>query len=34
VTIDGQAIKSCTMLAVQADGANIRTIEGMQGADG
>jgi aerobic carbon-monoxide dehydrogenase small subunit len=34
VTIDGRAIKSCTMLAVQADGANIRTIEGMQAADG
>jgi carbon-monoxide dehydrogenase small subunit len=34
VTIDGKAIKSCTMLAVQADGMNIRTIEGMQGADG
>ena len=34
VTIDGRAIKSCTMLAVQADGANIRTIEGMQTADG
>ena len=34
VTIDGKAVKSCTMLAVQADGANIRTIEGMQAADG
>ena len=34
VTIDGQAVKSCTMLAVQADGANVRTIEGMQAADG
>ena len=34
VTIDGKAIKSCTMLAVQADGANVRTIEGMQAADG
>ena len=34
VTIDGKAVKSCTMLAVQADGANVKTIEGMQGADG
>ena len=34
VHIDGQAIKSCTMLAVQADGANVRTIEGMAAADG
>jgi carbon-monoxide dehydrogenase small subunit len=32
VHVDGQAIKSCTMLAVQADGREIRTIEGM--ADG
>jgi carbon-monoxide dehydrogenase small subunit len=29
VLIDGQAVKSCTVLAVQADGANITTIEGM-----
>ena len=34
VTVDGKAIKSCTMLAVQADGANVTTIEGMQAADG
>ena len=34
LTIDGKAVKSCTMLAVQADGANVRTIEGMQAADG
>src|SRR4051812_21350376 len=34
VTIDGKAIKSCTMLAVQADGARVTTIEGLQGADG
>ena len=34
VTIDGRAVKSCTMLAVQADGAHVTTIEGMQGADG
>jgi carbon-monoxide dehydrogenase small subunit len=34
VTMDGKAVKSCTMLAVQADGASVRTIEGMLGADG
>jgi len=32
VHVNGQSAKSCTMLAVQADGASIRTIEGM--ADG
>ena len=29
VHLDGKAVKSCTMLAVQADGAAITTIEGM-----
>ena len=29
ILIDGKAIKSCTMLAVQADGSNITTIEGL-----
>ena len=29
VHIDGLAVKSCTMLAVQADGASITTIEGL-----
>ena len=34
VHLDGRAVKSCTMLAVQADGATITTIEGMAtGAD-
>jgi len=27
--IDGEAVKSCTVLAVQADGAEVTTIEGM-----
>ncbi len=27
--MDGQAVKCCTLLAVQADGANITTIEGL-----
>jgi carbon-monoxide dehydrogenase small subunit len=29
IRIDGQAVKSCTMLAVQADGSEITTIEGL-----
>ena len=29
VFLDGQAVKSCTMFAVQADGANVTTIEGL-----
>ena len=32
VHVDGHAVKSCTMLAVQADGASVTTIEGL--ADG
>ena len=32
--LDGEAVKSCTVLTVQADGANITTIEGMAAADG
>src|ERR1700752_750701 len=34
VDIDGKSVKSCTMFAVQAEGAEILTIEGMAGADG
>jgi carbon-monoxide dehydrogenase small subunit len=34
VHIDGVSVKSCTMLAVQADGANVTTIEGIAAADG
>jgi carbon-monoxide dehydrogenase small subunit len=29
VHVDGKAVKSCSMLAVQADGASVTTIEGM-----
>jgi carbon-monoxide dehydrogenase small subunit len=29
VHLDGQAVKSCTVLAVQADGAQVTTIEGL-----
>jgi len=32
VHVDGESAKSCTMLAVQADGRSLKTIEGM--ADG
>ena len=34
VDLDEKSVKSCTMFAVQASGANIRTIEGMAAADG
>lgn len=30
VHVDGESAKSCTMLAVQADGASITTIEGLE----
>ena len=33
VHLDGQAVKSCTVLAVQADGAEITTIEGLGSED-
>jgi aerobic carbon-monoxide dehydrogenase small subunit len=29
VHVDGVSVKSCTLLAVQADGANVTTIEGL-----
>ncbi|WP_133903537.1 (2Fe-2S)-binding protein [Actinophytocola oryzae] len=29
VLVDGAAVKSCTMLAVQTDGHEVRTVEGM-----
>ena len=33
VLLDGRAVKSCTVLAAQADGAAILTVEGLRGAD-
>jgi aerobic carbon-monoxide dehydrogenase small subunit len=34
VDVDSKSLKSCTMFAVQANGAEITTIEGMAAADG
>ena len=33
VMLDGRAVKSCTVLAVQADGRSVTTIEGMAAGD-
>ena len=33
IHVDGEAVKSCTMLAVQADGLSITTIEGLADGD-
>jgi aerobic carbon-monoxide dehydrogenase small subunit len=33
VIVDGKTTKSCTMLAVQADGADVATIEGLANGD-
>jgi aerobic carbon-monoxide dehydrogenase small subunit len=34
VHVDGRAIKSCTMLAAQANGTSVTTIEGLAAPDG
>lgn len=34
VEIDGMSVKSCTMFAVQANGAAVSTVEGLANADG
>jgi len=34
VLLDGQPVKSCTVLAVRADGHKLTTIEGIEHADG
>ena len=34
IQLDGQAVKSCMMLAVQADGARLRTVEDLASDDG
>ena len=33
VLVDGESVKSCTMLAVQADGSDVTTIEGLATGD-
>jgi aerobic carbon-monoxide dehydrogenase small subunit len=33
VLVDGESVKSCTMLAVQADGASVTTVEGLASGD-
>ena len=33
VHVDGESVKSCTMLAVQADGCTVTTIEGISRGD-
>ncbi|WP_116952181.1 (2Fe-2S)-binding protein [Jiangella endophytica] len=34
VLLSGKSVKSCSVLAVQADGADVTTIEGLAGTDG
>jgi carbon-monoxide dehydrogenase small subunit len=34
VIVDGLSVKSCTVLAVSADGAKVTTLEGLAGPDG
>jgi len=34
VMVDGRAVRSCLMLAVQADGAEVITVEGLEEPDG
>ena len=34
VIVDGEAVRSCLMFAVQADGADIVTVEGLGGPEG
>jgi aerobic-type carbon monoxide dehydrogenase small subunit (CoxS/CutS family) len=34
VQLDGEAVRSCLLLAVQADGRRVRTVEGLAAPDG
>ncbi|KQI73309.1 MULTISPECIES: (2Fe-2S)-binding protein [Rhodobacterales] len=34
IHVNGEAVKACTMFAVEADGADVATIEGQANADG
>ncbi|MCY3828099.1 MAG: (2Fe-2S)-binding protein [Rhodospirillaceae bacterium] len=33
VHVDGESVKACTMLAIQAEGADVKTIEGVADGD-
>jgi carbon-monoxide dehydrogenase small subunit len=34
VTVDGRAVRSCTMFAAMADGSDVRTVESLAASDG
>ncbi len=34
ILVNGRTVRSCLMLAVQADGQELRTVEGLEGPDG
>lgn len=34
ILVDGMSVRSCLMLAAQADGCELRTVEGLAGSDG
>jgi carbon-monoxide dehydrogenase small subunit len=34
VLVDGESVKSCTVLAVQCDGTSVTTLEGLAGPEG
>ncbi len=34
VTVDGEAVRACLMFAVQADGCDVTTVEGLAAAEG
>jgi carbon-monoxide dehydrogenase small subunit len=34
VVVDGRAVRSCLMFAVQVDGSEVTTVEGLAGSDG
>ncbi len=34
ILLDGEPVRSCLLFAVQAEGAELRTVEGLAGADG
>ncbi|MEV7358031.1 (2Fe-2S)-binding protein [Kitasatospora sp. NPDC091276] len=34
VLVDGEAVRSCLMFAVQCDGSSVRTVEGLAGPEG